>query len=100
MKATETIAKAYARYLKKEMALLPALRKIPEDVARAALRVHKGRNCTGYWLVHDWSELGGISLDGVPAELCKTKKGKAHVLLALKHLEAWNRKHLRKNREI
>jgi hypothetical protein len=98
--ARERITKAYARYLEKEMALLPFLQRVPEAVARAALRVHKGRNYTGYWLVHDWRQLGGISLNGVPAELCRTKKGKAQVLLALKHLESWNRKHLRKDREI
>jgi hypothetical protein len=100
MKATAKIARAYERYLRKEMALLPLLRAIPEDVARAALRVHKGRPYTGYWLVHDWSELGGISLNGTPAELCRTKKGKTQVLRALKNLENWNIKHIRKNREI
>jgi hypothetical protein len=80
--ATESIVRAYKRWLKNEQALLTTLTGLPEDVARAAIRAMKGRAYTGYWLVHEH-----LSLGGSPAVICRTKRGKALVLQTLKRFE-------------
>ena len=83
--ATASVIRAYMRHLVKEQALLRDLLHVPDDVVKAAFKANGDRVYTGYWLVHERNSLGGS-----PAVICRTKRGKARVLRALKRLEKRN----------